>query len=143
MQLNLTHRVPLGLWGRFITEKSGPNAGSLSLKKGGLIYIVDCVRMFALEHEVRALTTLERLKALTRDQVFSADTAEHIRVAFEALSFLRLRNEISLLREGEKPSSTIDPTSLSRTEQDLLRSAFQAVSKLQNATRSHFGKGLS
>ena len=142
MQLNLTHKVPTGLWGRFITEKSGPNAGTLSLKKGGLVYIVDCIRMFSLEREIRALTTLERLDALTREQVFSVDTAEHIRVAFEALSFLRLRNEINLLKEGQNPSSNINPDDLSKSEQDLLRSAFQAVSKLQSATRSHFGKGL-
>jgi CBS domain-containing protein len=142
MQLNLTHKVPTGLWGRFITEKSGPNAGTLSLKKGGLVYIVDCIRMFSLEHEIRALTTLERLDALTEAQVFSVDTAEHIRVAFEALSFLRLRNEINLLKEGKKPSSNINPDELSKSEQDLLRSSFQAVSKLQSATRSHFGRGL-
>ncbi|MFW6387273.1 MAG: putative nucleotidyltransferase substrate binding domain-containing protein, partial [Thermodesulfobacteriota bacterium] len=142
MQLNLTHKVPTGLWGRFITEKSGPNAGTLSLKKGGLVYIVDCIRMFSLEREIRALTTLERLNALTEAQVFSVDTAEHIRVAFEALSFMRLRNEINLLKEGKEPSSNINPDELSKSEQDLLRSSFQAVSKLQSATRSHFGKGL-
>lgn len=112
------------------------------MKKGGLIYIVDCIRMFSLEHEVRALSTLERLDSLTGEQVFSIETAEHIRVAFEALSFLRLRNEIKLLKEGKAPGSNIDPNALSKGEQELLRSSFQAVSKLQSATRSHFGRGL-
>ena len=143
MQLNLTHKVPTGLWGRFSTEKSGEYKGQLSLKKGGLIYIVDCLRMFALEHEVRALTTLERLKQLTDDNVFTAETAEHIRVAFEALSFLRLRNEIGLLQNDRPANSYIDPNALSKTEQELLRSSFHVVSKLQDTTRSHFGKGLS
>jgi len=143
MQLNLSHKVPTGMWGRFTTEKSGDNKGKLSLKKGGLIYIVDCLRMFALEHEIRALTTLERLKHLTNDNVFATETAEHIRIAFEALSFLRLRNEISLLQNGQPANNYIDPSTLSKTEQDLLRSAFHAVSKLQSATRSHFGKGLA
>ncbi|EAT15218.1 CBS domain-containing protein [Desulfuromonas acetoxidans] len=143
MQLNLTHKVPTGLWGRFTVEKSGDNKGKLSLKKGGLVYIVDCLRMFALEHEIRALTTLDRLRQLTEEHVFAEETAEHIRVAFEALSFLRLRNEISLLQNGEPASNYIDPNALSKTEQDLLRSSFDAVSKLQSATRSHFGKGLS
>lgn len=143
MQLNLSHKVPTGIWGRFTTEKSGDNKGRLSLKKGGLIYIVDCLRMFALEHEIRSLTTLERLKHLTNDNVFSSETAEHIRIAFEALSFLRLRNEIRLLQNDQPASSFIDPNALTKTEQDLLRSAFHAVSQLQSATRSHFGKGLS
>ena len=143
MQLNLTHKVPTSIWGGFTTEKSGENQGKLSVKKGGLVYIVDCIRMFALEHEIRALTTLERLKHLTEENVFSAETAEHIRIAFEALCFLRLRNEISLLQHDQPTSSYINPAALSKTEQDLLLSAFSAVSKLQSATRSHFGKGLS
>lgn len=143
MKLNLTHKVPIGIWGRFTTEKGGEHAGQLSLKKGGLIYIVDCLRMFALEYEIRSLTTLERLKQLTDSNVFSNETSEHIRVAFEALTFLRLRNEISQVENDQPPSSYINPNKLSKTEQGLLYSAFQAVSKLQSATRNHFGKGIS
>jgi CBS domain-containing protein len=142
MKLNLTHKVPTGIWSKFITEKSGENKGKLSLKKGGLVYIVDCMRMFALEHEIRALTTIERLKLLTKENVFSQETAEHIRLAFEALCFLRMRNEITQIQNGQPASSYIDPDSLNKTEQELLLSAFQAVTKLQSATRSHFGKGL-
>ena len=142
MKLNLTHKVPIGLWNRFITEKSGEDKGKLSIKKGGLVYIVDCIRMFALEYEIRALTTLERLKHLTEENVFSPETAEHIRIAFESLCFLRMRNEINLLQNNQPASSYIDPDTLSKTEQDLLYSSFQTVSKLQNTTRSHFGKGI-
>lgn len=142
MQLNLTHKVPTGLWGRFTTEKSGDNKGKLSLKNSGLIYIVDCLRMFALENETRTLTSMGRLKQLTGNNVFSSEAAEHIRVAFEALTFLRLRNEIYLVQNGYPPSSYIDPYELTKTEQDLLRSAFQAVSKLQSVTRIYFTKGL-
>lgn len=142
MQLNLTHRVPVGLFGRFITEKKEPDTGTLSLKKGGLIYIVDCIRMFSLEREIRALSTLERLDSLTGERVFSVETAEQIRVAFETLSFMRVRNEIKLLKEGKDPSSNIDPNALSKGEQELLRNSFQTVSKLQSTTRNHFGKGL-
>ena len=89
------------------------------------------------------MTTLDRLKQLTNENVFAHETAEHIRVAFEALSFLRLRNEIALLQNGQSADNYIDPNNLSNSEQELLRSAFHAVSKLQSATRCHFGKGVS
>jgi CBS domain-containing protein len=140
MSLDLRYRVPVGLLGRFITEKSGGHKGELSLKHGGTVYIVDCIRMFALEKELSATTTLERLKALTQRNVFATETAEHIRAAFEALTFMRLRNEIALADKGREPSHYIDPHDLSKTEQDLLREAFQAVSKLQDATKRHFAK---
>ncbi|MDT8443203.1 MAG: putative nucleotidyltransferase substrate binding domain-containing protein [Desulfuromonadales bacterium] len=140
MTLDLRYKVPLGILGRFQVEKEGDNAGLLSVKYGGCVYIVDCVRMFALERGIQAISTLERLQALVAENVFATETAEHIRAAFEALIFLRLRHEIGLLEAGEIPSHFLDPHALSKTEQDLLRESFQAVSKLQDATKRHFSR---
>ncbi len=140
MSLDLRYKVPVGLLGRFILDKSGDHKGQLSLKQGGSVYIVDCIRMFALEKELAELTTLGRLKALVERNVFAPETAEHIRAAFEALTFLRLRNEIFLAEEGQEPSHYLDPYALSKNEQDLLKEAFHAVSKLQEATKRHFGR---
>lgn len=140
MSLDLRFRVPVGLLGRFALEKSGEHKGEISLKQGGSIYIVDCIRMFALEKELTAITTQERLKALVDRNVFDPETAEHIRAAFEALTFFRLRNEIALIEKGKEPSHYINPYALSKNEQDLLKEAFHAVSKLQDATKRHFGR---
>ena len=140
MSLDLRSKVPLGLLGRFLVEKEGDHRGEISLKQGGPIYIVDCIRMFALEKEVPAVTTLDRLKALVQLNVFAPETGEHIRAAFEALSFLRLRNEIALIDQGKNPTHFLDPYALSRNEQDLLRESLSAVTKLQDATKRHFGR---
>jgi CBS domain-containing protein len=140
MALDLRYKVPVGLLGRFIVERSGEHAGELSLKLGGILYIVDCVRMFALEKGVRECSTMGRLRALVDNHVFSAETAEHIRAAFEALCFLRLRQEITRLEAGHPPSHYLNPSMLSKTEQDLLREAFQAVSKLQDSTKRYFSR---
>ena len=140
MALDLRYKVPVGLLGRFLVEKSGPHKGELSVKQGGSIYIVDCIRMFALEKELHEITTLDRLKALVERNVFSAETAEHIRAAFEALIFLRLRNEIAQIEAGGEPGHFLDPATLTRNEQDLLRESFHAVSKLQDATKRHFAR---
>jgi CBS domain-containing protein len=140
MSLDLRYKVPVGLLGRFILERSGEHKGELSLKQGGTVYIVDCIRMFALERDIQAVTTLDRLNALVAVNIFSPETAEHIRAAFEALSFIRLRNEIALTDEGKEPSHFLDPYALSRNEQDLLRESFNAVSKLQDATKRHFSR---
>jgi len=140
MALDLRYKVPIGLLGRFLVEKSGEHKGELSLKQGGSIYIVDCIRMFALENELQEITTHERLKALVTRNVFSPETAEHIRAAFEALTFLRLRNEIERLEAGREPSHYLDPNRLTKNEQDLLRESLHAVSKLQDATKRHFAR---
>ena len=140
MALDLRYKVPLGMLGRFILDKSGEHAGELSLKLGGSIYIVDCIRIFALEKGVEEGSTLGRLSALVECNVFSADTVEHIRAAFEALTFLRLRRELALLASGLPPSHYLDPNTLCKTEQELLREAFQAVSKLQDSTKRYFSR---
>jgi CBS domain-containing protein len=140
MSLDLRYKVPVGLLGRFIVEKTGEHRGELSLKQGGSIYIVDCIRMFALEKELWSITTMERLQGLVDQNVFAQETAEHIRAAFEALAFLRLRNEITLIDQGRSPNHFLDPHALSKNEQDLLRESFNAVNKLQDATKRHFGR---
>jgi len=140
MTLDLRYKVPLGLLGRFSVEKEGHNAGMLSVKYGGCVYIVDCVRMFALERGIQEISTMERLQALVAQNVFATETAEHIRAAFEALVFLRLRHEISMIESGHPASHFLDPYALSKTEQDLLKESFQAVSKLQDATKRHFSR---
>ncbi len=142
MSLDLRNKAPIGLLGRFITEKSGERKGTLSLKQGGSISIVDCIRMFALEKGLQETTTLDRIDALVQRRVFETDTAEHIKAAFEALTFLRLRNEIQLLEAGRAPSHCLDPNRLSRSEQELLKESFHAVSKLQDATKRHFTKAF-
>jgi CBS domain-containing protein len=140
MALDLRYKVPLGLLGRFILERGGDHAGCLSVKLGGTLYIVDCVRMFALDKGVQATGTLARLKALVACDIFSAETAEHIRAAFEALTFLRLRLEVARQGAGQPPGHHLDPATLSKSEQDLLREALQAVSKLQDATKRYFSR---
>jgi len=139
MELDFKHKVPLGLLGRFTLDKE--HKGRLSVKQTGSIFIVDCVRMFMLEKQIFATTTNERIDRLANLNIFNQDTAEHLKAAFEAFTYLRLRNEIDLAATGSPPSHYLDPYALSKNEQDLLREAFRAASKLQDSTRHHFKVG--
>ena len=140
MELDFRHKVPLSLIGRFSLEREKKHKGKLSLKQAGSIFIVDCVRMFLLEQQVDATTTTERLDQLVKLKVFNPETAEHIKAAFEAFTFLRLRNEIALIDQGKFPSHYLDPYALTKNEQDLLKEAFRVASKLQDSTKRHFSK---
>jgi len=142
MTLDQSYRVPIGLLGRFLLNKSGEHKGQLSLKQGGSVYIVDCIRMFSLEKEISEASTLKRLNTLTEQRVFEVETAEHIKAAFEALTFLRLRNEIALLEKNQLPSHFLNPNDLPKGEQELLKESFSAVNKLQDATKRHFLKSF-
>jgi CBS domain-containing protein len=140
MELDFKHKVPLSLIGRFSLEKNKKHKGQLSIKQAGSIFIVDCVRMFLLEQQVEATTTTERLDQLVKLNIFNQETAEHIKAAFEAFTFLRLRNEISLIDQGKFPTHYLNPNSLTKKEQDILKEAFRVASKLQDSTKRHFSK---
>lgn len=142
LENDLNLKSPLGMLGRFVVEKSGEHKGLISLKQAGSVFIVDCVRMFLLEKGVDATTTVERLDELVRLGVFNHETAEHLKAAFEAFTFLRLRHEIALIEQGKTPSHYINPYALSKNEQDILREALRAAAKLQDSTKRHFGRGM-
>jgi len=143
MELDFKHKVPLSLLGRFSLDKDKKHKGKLSIKQAGSIFIVDCIRMFLLEQQVDATTTLDRLDQLVKLNIFSQETAEHIKAAFEAFTFLRLRNEIDLIDQGCFPSHYLDPYALTKNEQDLLKEAFRVAGKLQDSTKRHFAKIVS
>ncbi|WP_321389401.1 DUF294 nucleotidyltransferase-like domain-containing protein [uncultured Desulfuromusa sp.] len=140
MELDFKHKVPLSLIGRFSLEKDKKHKGKLSIKQAGSIFIVDCVRMFLLEKQVEAITTTERIDQLVKLKVFNLETADHIKAAFEAFTFLRLRNEIAMTEQGQFPTHYLDPYALTKNEQDLLKEAFRVASKLQDSTKRHFSK---
>jgi CBS domain-containing protein len=143
MELDFKHKVPLSLLGRFTLDRDKKHKGTLSIKQAGSIFIVDCVRMFLLEQQVDATTTIERLEQLVKLNVFNQETAEHIKAAFEAFTFLRLRNEINLIDQGRFPTHYLDPYALTKNEQDLLKEAFRVASKLQDSTKRHFSRIVS
>lgn len=140
MELNFGHKVPLGLMGGFVLDKEGEFQGKVPTKQTGSLFIVDCLRIFSLEQQLNVTSTTERLEALVSRHIFNQETAEHLKAAFQAFIFLRLREEIARLEQGQVPTHYLDPNSLSKSEQDLLKEAFRAASKLQDATRRHFSR---
>lgn len=142
LENDLKHKPPLGMLGRFIVEKDPDHKGELSLKQAGSIFIVDCIRMFLLEKGVDATTTVERVDELVKLEVLNHETAEHLKAALEAFTFLRLRREIELIDQGKEPSHYIDPYTLTKNEQEILKEAFRVAGKLQDSARRHFGQGI-
>jgi CBS domain-containing protein len=142
LENDLKSKPPLGLLGRFVLEKKEEHKGEISLKLAGSIFIVDCIRMFLLEQGVDATTTVERIEELVKLEVLNQETAEHLKAALEAFTFLRLRREIELIDQGKEPSHYIDPYALTKNEQEILKEAFRVAGKLQDSAKRHFGQGI-
>lgn len=140
MEEDYRHKVPLGMLGRFITSNEPEKKGKLSVKENGSIFIVDCIRMYALEHSIHNTNTMERMKKLLEKGVFNSVTVENLKAALEFFTYLRLKNEVELIEKGQEPSHYLDPYSLSKDEQEALKEAFRVTDKFQDSARRHFAR---
>jgi CBS domain-containing protein len=132
------YRVPLNLWGGFITEKSGPNRGEINLKNAACIHIVNCLRIFSVKHDIRETHTLARLAELVKLRSIPPEDGEYIEAAYQTLMHLRLRENLTKIKENKAPDNFISPHRLSKREQGMLKDAFHAITRLQKITSSNF-----
>lgn len=134
------HRVPLGLLGRFVTDKGGLHKGQLDVKKSGLIFVVEAIRILSLQHSIKETGTLKRIGKLVEGGFIHANDGEYFESAYQVLLHYALKSQVSKASRGEKLDTYIDPRILSPRDKEILRHAFKAVSTLQDLVASEFGQ---
>jgi CBS domain-containing protein len=70
-------------------ERYGEDSGSIDMKYGAYIPMVNAIRLMAIRQEIRSTSTLERMKQLQEAGVLSEEDAQLYSQAF--LLFLQLR----------------------------------------------------
>jgi CBS domain-containing protein len=135
---DLRHRIPLNLFRRIITEKSGKQRNKLNLKNAAMVHMVDCLRIFALREGIRETNTFERIHKLKERGIFRPDDAEYIEAAYEALLMFRIRDALQKMKQGEEPDNFIDPEKLTRKENTLLKESLLMAGRLQSLTEHAF-----
>jgi len=134
------HRVPLGFLGRFVTDKDGVHRGQLDVKKSGLIFVVEAIRILALQRNIRETGTLKRIAKLVEGGFIHKNDGEYFESAYQVLLHYALKSQISKASRGEKLDTYIDPRILSPRDKETLKHAFKAVSTLQDLVASEFGQ---
>ncbi len=134
------HKVPTGLLGRFITERSGPYRGKMDIKKSGLIFMVEAVRILALQHRVRATSTLKRIVALVDGGFIHPDDGEYFEASYRLLLHFALSAQVDKHLAGKEINTYMDPDKLSPREKDVLRRAFKSTTMLKDFIASEFGE---
>ncbi|MFC4100043.1 DUF294 nucleotidyltransferase-like domain-containing protein [Paenibacillus xanthanilyticus] len=85
----MRHKVLIGVFGQLLKEQYGEDAGSLDVKYGAYIPMVNAIRLMAIQAELRETSTLDRIAALHRIGKFTEGDRQMYREAFQL--FLRLR----------------------------------------------------
>ncbi len=127
----LSHRPPTRRLRGLVVEHGGEHPGTLDLKHGGLVPILDLARWGAMAAGVTSATTPERLRAAGEAGTLAPDDTRTLRDAFELINNLRLEHQVAQLREGRHPDDFIDPEELSPLMRVQLRQAFRAVARIQ------------
>ncbi|MCK9512790.1 MAG: DUF294 nucleotidyltransferase-like domain-containing protein [Pigmentiphaga sp.] len=134
----LNRTPPLGLFRTFVMEKDGEQRNIINLKGRGTAPLIDLIRIHALACGTIAQHSLERLDAIAARRWLPPEAIEHLRYAFEFLSWVRVRHQAYDVEEGREPGNYIRPERFSASERHNLKDAFQILSDAQNFLRLRY-----
>lgn len=135
-----SHRVPTSFFGKFITESKGEHRGELDIKRSGLIFVVEGVRILALDHGIRETATLKRITKLVDGGHLNSDDGEYYEAAYRFLLHFALDAQIKEALDKEEIDTYINPHLLSPWSRQMLRHAYKAVTSLQERIASEMGE---
>jgi CBS domain-containing protein len=128
---SLYSKPPLGFFGNFIVESRGDHRDSFDIKRS-ITTIVNFARAYALHNRIEETNTRERLDRLYLKRVLSWKDYNEIEQSYSYLMQLRfVRQVTAIMKENGKPDNYINPKTLSRIEQTMLREIFKSIEKFQ------------
>jgi CBS domain-containing protein len=127
----LQHVPPLGLFGGLSAARSGPHKGTIDLKHGGTVPVIDLARIYALAAGHAAVNTHDRLAHAADSGEIGPQDVRDLRDAFEFLCSLRIRHQARLIAAGHDADNYLRPDSLSNFERGQLKDALGVVKAVQ------------
>lgn len=131
MENTIRHKVLVGVFGQFLTERYGENAGSLDLKYGAYIPMVNACRLLAIQAGIRETSTLKRIEALRNAELLDDEDADVGKRAFIVFIKWRLLSTYSPEHGKTQGTGKIRIDKLTKDEIVQLKHALKAGKKLQ------------
>lgn len=134
------HKVPLGLFNTFITEKGGTHKKEIDMKRSGLIFLIESARVLAMKNSIRETSTIKRIQALVAKGIIQSDDSEYFENAYRVILHHTLMAQADNYLHKGTANYYLNPHELSARSQELLKQAFKAISTLQDIVGSEFGE---
>ena len=125
---------PIGMFRQIREDEHG-----IDLKKGAIVPIVNLARLYALEVQSPARSTVERLDAAEQAGALSASAASMLREAFRFVCGLRLRAQLAARRRGDVLSNHVRLSEAPWIDVQHLKHVFSEIRDLQAATALRHG----
>ncbi|MCD9025631.1 DUF294 nucleotidyltransferase-like domain-containing protein [Cohnella silvisoli] len=131
MENTLRHKVLVGVFGQLLTERYGEDAGSLDIKYGAYIPMVNAFRLLAVQAGIHETSTLKRIEALRQANLLTAEDADNAAEAFSFFLKMRMLTTVSD-EEGQLiGTGKIPPEQLTKEMTAPLKKALKAGKKIQ------------
>ena len=134
------YRLPLTLFGAFVTEREGVWHGFLNIKNSVLAHLTNSARILALKYGVHPHNTCDRIRALGEAGHIAEHHARALLEGWEYLQRKRLDIGLECDRTGVPPHNYVNPAALDQGERLRLKTAIHAVEKLVRLVQA--GSGL-
>ncbi|MGG2398207.1 putative nucleotidyltransferase substrate binding domain-containing protein [Pseudomonas sp. SH1-B] len=129
----LRQRPPVGRFRDFVVARSGADKDTLDLKVQGLTPFVDGARLLALANGIRAVGTLERLRALVAKGVIDTLDGAAYEEAYHFIQQTRMQQHQLQARDELPYSNRVDPDHLNHLDRRILRESFRQAQRLQSS----------
>ncbi|CAM4235333.1 CBS domain-containing protein [Paenibacillus endophyticus] len=129
----LRHKVLLGFFGQLLKEQYGKDAGSLDIKYGAYIPMVNSIRLLSIQVGIRETSTIERIKMLVKAGRLSENDAVIYEQAFRILLRLRLMTTEEQSDGLYANNGKLSSRKLTKEMTDELKSSLRLGKKLQRA----------
>ncbi|GGE44820.1 hypothetical protein GCM10011391_24560 [Pullulanibacillus camelliae] len=116
-------KVPLGLFGQVHKERWGEHSGEINIKTSLYVPIVNSVKFLAIQHEIQATTTLERLDMLKNKGFISERVSIEIKKAFTSSLYFRLHSSLG----QEENNNYLRLNRLSSQDKAVLKAAMRTA----------------
>ncbi len=135
-------KPPTGFLRDLVVEAGGNHAGTLDIKKGGIVPITAFARAWAIRLGLTLRRTVPRLRAVADAGALGHDSAAELEEAFRFLWRVRLEHQVRCLEQGRAADDHIDPRELGHLTRVGLKEAFRATARAQRTLASEAGLRL-
>lgn len=132
-------RPPTGFLRDLVVEHGGRHAGTLDVKRGGIVPITALARARAIGLGLTLNRTLPRLRAVVDAGGLGHEAAAELEEAFRFLWRVRLEHQVRCLEEGREADDHVDPRGLGPLTRVGLKEAFRAIARAQRALSAEAG----
>ncbi len=131
--------IPLSTFGRVEVEETGGKTG-VDLRTRAIQPIVRMARALALDTgTLGSPNTFDRLRSVAKSDHALAPQAKALLPPLASLVDFHLRGQMQAAEVGDAVTDVLDPDTLHKSQQNLLKETLKSVQSVQSDVRKHYG----